>query len=195
MIICKRLVHPDDHLQEAGLSGWSFARYGSIQIIICKRPVYPDDHLQEAGPSRWSFEEEEKPRRKWKRKLNGDANRPTDQSTDQLTGRIKCNLPFQKLESRRQRFTITLHSKPDPLAGQFSTRYNCNGMSWGDSIMTTLWRQILRMSSFMAMSIKRIVLLHWIFIETRKDILHGIARFRISETATLSRALLGLVCC
>ena len=191
MIICKRLANSDDYLQEAGKFRWSFARGRSIRMIICERPDHPDDHLQEAGPSRWSFEEEEKQRRKWKKKLNGDANRPTDQPT----GRIKCNLPFQKLESRRQRFTITLHSKPDPLAGQFSTRYNCNGMSWGDSIMTTLWSQILRMSSFMAMSIKRIVLLHWIFIETRKDILHGIARFRISETATLSRALLGLVCC
>ena len=26
MIICKRPVHPDDHLQKAGPSGWSFAR-------------------------------------------------------------------------------------------------------------------------------------------------------------------------
>ena len=33
------------------------------------------------------------------------------------------------------------------------------------------------------------------FIETRKDILQGVAYFRISETATLSWALLGLVCC
>ena len=55
MIICKRPVHSDDHLQKAGPSGWSFAKVRPIQMIICKRPVHPDDHLQEAGPSRWSF--------------------------------------------------------------------------------------------------------------------------------------------
>ena len=51
----KRPVHPDDHLQMAGPSGWSFARGWSLQIIICKRPVHMDDHLQDAGPSGWSF--------------------------------------------------------------------------------------------------------------------------------------------
>ena len=51
MIICKSLVPPDDHLQDAGLSGWSFARGQSLWIIICKRLAPLDDHLQEAGPS------------------------------------------------------------------------------------------------------------------------------------------------
>ena len=51
MIICKKPVHPDDHLQKAGPSGWSFARGRSIQMIICKRPVHPDDYLQKACPS------------------------------------------------------------------------------------------------------------------------------------------------
>ena len=34
----------------------------------------------------------------WRRKINGDANQPTDQGT----GQIKCNLPFEgwKIESR-----------------------------------------------------------------------------------------------
>ena len=34
----------DDHLQEAGPSGWSFARGWPLQMIICKRPASPDDH-------------------------------------------------------------------------------------------------------------------------------------------------------
>ena len=57
LIICKRLVHPYDHLQEAGPSWWSFARGRSILMIICKRPVHPDDHLQDAGISWWSLQE------------------------------------------------------------------------------------------------------------------------------------------
>ena len=55
MIICKRPVHPDDNLQGAGLSRWSFARGRSIQMIIRKRPIHPNDHSQEADPSEWSF--------------------------------------------------------------------------------------------------------------------------------------------
>ena len=55
MIICKRPDPPDDHLQEAGSSGWSFERDWILQMIICERPDPPDDHLQEAGSSRWSF--------------------------------------------------------------------------------------------------------------------------------------------
>ena len=55
MIICKRPVPPDGHLQEAGPSGWVFARGWSLRMIICKRPAPQDDHLQEAGPSGWSF--------------------------------------------------------------------------------------------------------------------------------------------
>ena len=55
MIICKRPILLNDHLQEAGPSRWSFAIGQSLQMIICKRPVPLDDHLQEAGPSRWSF--------------------------------------------------------------------------------------------------------------------------------------------
>ena len=41
-IICKRPVHPDDHLQEASPSRLSFARGRSIRIIFCKRPVHSD---------------------------------------------------------------------------------------------------------------------------------------------------------
>ena len=45
MIICQRSVDPDDHLQEASPSGWSFARGRPIRMIICKRPAHQDDHL------------------------------------------------------------------------------------------------------------------------------------------------------
>ena len=55
MIICKRPIPPDDHLQKAGSSGWSFASGRNFQMIICKKADRPDDHLQVAGPSRWSF--------------------------------------------------------------------------------------------------------------------------------------------
>ena len=44
-----RPVHPDDHLQEVGPSGWSFARGQSNLMITCKRPFHSDDHLQEGG--------------------------------------------------------------------------------------------------------------------------------------------------
>ena len=40
MIICKRPVSQDDHLQEASPSG--FARGRPLQMIICKRPAPPD---------------------------------------------------------------------------------------------------------------------------------------------------------
>ena len=50
MIICKRLIHPDDLLQAAGHFGWSFVRGRSIRMIIYKRPVHPDDLLQEGVP-------------------------------------------------------------------------------------------------------------------------------------------------
>ena len=55
MIICKRPVPPDYHLQEARFSGWSFARGRILWMIICKWPVPPNDHMQAAGSSRWSF--------------------------------------------------------------------------------------------------------------------------------------------
>ena len=55
MIIFKRLVPPEDHLQETRSSGWSFARGWILRIIICKRPDLPDDHLQKAGSSGWLF--------------------------------------------------------------------------------------------------------------------------------------------
>ena len=55
MIICKRLVPPDDQLQEAGPYKWLFARGRSLLMIICKRLAPPDDHLQEASSSGWSF--------------------------------------------------------------------------------------------------------------------------------------------
>ena len=51
MIICKRPVPMDDRLQEAGPSGWSFARGWSLRIIICEELVPPNDRLQETGPS------------------------------------------------------------------------------------------------------------------------------------------------
>ena len=53
--ICKRPDNLDDHLQEAGSSRWSFARGRILQMIICKWPDPPDDHLQEDGSSEWSF--------------------------------------------------------------------------------------------------------------------------------------------
>ena len=54
MIICKRLDLRDDRLQEAGSSGWSFARGLILRMTICKRLDPPDDQLQEAGSSGWS---------------------------------------------------------------------------------------------------------------------------------------------
>ena len=51
MIICKRPVPPDDHLQEASPSVSSFARGQPLRMTICKRPVPPDHYLQVAGPS------------------------------------------------------------------------------------------------------------------------------------------------
>jgi len=51
-----KTVPPNDHLQKAGTSGWSFANGQPLQMIICKRPVPSDDHLQEAGLFRWSFD-------------------------------------------------------------------------------------------------------------------------------------------
>ena len=38
MINCKKPAPPDDHLQEADPSGWSFSRGLSLRMIICKRP-------------------------------------------------------------------------------------------------------------------------------------------------------------
>ena len=38
----------DNHLQEAGSTGLSFARGQPIRMIICKRPDPPDINLQEA---------------------------------------------------------------------------------------------------------------------------------------------------
>ena len=43
-IICKRLAHPDDHLQKAGPSVWSFAKGQPIQMIICKRKQQQQQH-------------------------------------------------------------------------------------------------------------------------------------------------------
>ena len=42
-------------MQEAGSSGWSFARRRILQMIICKWPDPLDDHMQEASSSGWSF--------------------------------------------------------------------------------------------------------------------------------------------
>ena len=45
IIICKRPASPNDHLQEAGPSGWPFAEGRSLRIIICKRPApHFDNH-------------------------------------------------------------------------------------------------------------------------------------------------------
>ena len=49
MIICKRLNPPDDHLQEAWSSEWSFASGRILQMITCKRLDPPDNHMQEIG--------------------------------------------------------------------------------------------------------------------------------------------------
>ena len=55
MIICKRPVPWDEHLQEASFSRWLFARGRPLRMIICTRPAPPDHHLKEPGPSGWSF--------------------------------------------------------------------------------------------------------------------------------------------
>ena len=55
MIICKRPDPPDDHLQVARSSGWSFQRGRVLRMIICKRQDPQDGHLQEACSSKWSF--------------------------------------------------------------------------------------------------------------------------------------------
>ena len=52
---CNRPVPPDDHLQEARSSRWSFARGGILWMIICKWLDPLDNHLQVAGSSGWSF--------------------------------------------------------------------------------------------------------------------------------------------
>jgi len=52
-----KTIPPDDHLQKAGASGWSFANGQPLRMIICKRPVPSDDHLQGACPFGWSFQE------------------------------------------------------------------------------------------------------------------------------------------
>ena len=46
MIFCKRPALPDDHLQEAGSFGGSFARGRLIRMIICKRLGSSEDYLQ-----------------------------------------------------------------------------------------------------------------------------------------------------
>ena len=51
----KWLGWPDDHLQEAGPSGWLFAKGRPLWMIIRKRPAPLDYHLQEAGPSGFAF--------------------------------------------------------------------------------------------------------------------------------------------
>ena len=43
-IIRKRPGHPDDHLQKAGPSLWSFAKGQPIQMIICKRKQQQQQH-------------------------------------------------------------------------------------------------------------------------------------------------------
>ena len=47
MIICKRPDPPNDHLQEARSSRWSFARGQIPRMIFCNRPDPPVDHLQD----------------------------------------------------------------------------------------------------------------------------------------------------
>ena len=59
MIICKRSVDPDDHMQEASWSRWLFAIGQSIRIIICKRSFDPDGHLQKADRSSWSVNQDD----------------------------------------------------------------------------------------------------------------------------------------
>ena len=55
MIICKRSVPPDDHLQEARSSGLLFARGRILWMIICEWPIPQNDHLQVARSFEWSF--------------------------------------------------------------------------------------------------------------------------------------------
>ena len=51
-MICKRLAHPDDHLQIGGPIRmiWSFAQGRPICMIICTRPDHLHDHLQKGQP-------------------------------------------------------------------------------------------------------------------------------------------------
>ena len=66
-------------------------------MIICKRPVHLDDYLQEAlddgvvvvvgGGSGVSFRRRRKTKKEmeeniWRRKINGDADQPTNQLSD-----------------------------------------------------------------------------------------------------------------
>ena len=116
MIICKRLDPWDVRLQEACSFGWSFARSRPLRMMICKRPAPSIDHLQEASPFNWSFARGRSlwmilcnsccfvvvewlwigwirqigwiwwirfEERKSEEKINGDADRPTDQPTGQ----------------------------------------------------------------------------------------------------------------
>ena len=81
MIICKRPNPPDDHLQEASSSRWSFARGWSIRMNICKRQVPPDAHLHFL--------------------LDANANRPTNRQ-----GEYRANRLFEgwKIQGRDLQF-------------------------------------------------------------------------------------------
>ena len=64
MIICKRPVPPDDHLQEAGHSGYS----------SCKRPAPPDDQpdgQQQPGVTGQKEEKKAKEKEKKEEKKGG----------------------------------------------------------------------------------------------------------------------------
>ena len=53
MIIYMRSAPQDDHLQEAGPSGWLFARGRPIRMIICKKPNPLDEQQQQPGWQGW----------------------------------------------------------------------------------------------------------------------------------------------
>ena len=76
MMICKRPVPPDNHLQEAGPSGWSFARGQPLRMIICKRQAPADDQKQQQ-------QKQEKEREKEKEKEKGKEFLRADGRMDQ----------------------------------------------------------------------------------------------------------------
>ena len=59
MIICKSPAPPDDYLQEAGPSGWSFARGRSLGMIIFKEPVPQNDKRHNNNNNKEEKEKEE----------------------------------------------------------------------------------------------------------------------------------------
>ena len=138
IIICKRPAPPDDHLQDAGTSGSSFAwgrpplddlfqvasPSGSsfacrhLRMTICKMLVPPYHHLQETSPSFWQ-------QRKGHEKCIFEA----------LYNEIKCALSVKKsnFSEKIKSFTFFFHiclrsglrwlTPPPPLTVSLTVKY------------------------------------------------------------------------